>query len=286
MAATITKPGYWFIWGHSTSGAGSPPQAGVVLFSDKGNLPNATGAIFIDAADAASLNMTRLNNAIQQSKQTWLYQIPATGTHNDPQSIGARAVGQGSALYNWNQVGVQATNDLTFLALLIGVGVGIKATTGAGGAAAEGGAAGGATSTAISTGAKALGSDISTLGGSLTGLASVGALAALIADPNFWLRIAEFIGGVVLLFVGIKSLGQTSGAKGVGIPDRPIRTQARRASGRIRLQQPSERSPSAPHPDVMAQRQQKLDIESRKVAVREGKLQLAQPKPGKVTPVE
>ena len=220
MAASISQPGYWFI----TGAVQGQNVAGLVKFTQPGSLPNATNAIFVDKLGVKSINMTSLHDAIQKAGATFLYEVPATGSHTNLQSIGARAVGKGKALYTNTQAGIQPTNDLTIAALIAGgiagaaavIGGGATAAetagaeaaggTGAGVAAAEGGAAGGVASKvasgAGSVASKILGSSASTL----TKDAALAGFLALFTSLAFWLRVGEALIGAALLLLGLRAM--------------------------------------------------------------------------------
>jgi len=246
MSVDITAPGYWFISNKGLPGSGGGNEtAGVVLFTGTGTLPNASQAVYLDNPNVVSLSMANLTKAIHQTGNNFLFDVPATGTHNNVQSIGARAVGEGSALYHPSQAGVTATNDLTIAALIIAApvaasvagsaGVAAEEAGGAATGAAAGGAAGGAAgkvaSTIASGAAKSALGDLSGVTSGLAGLAGLGALGTMLADPGFWLRAIEVVGGLVLLFIGIKSLGGTSSGQVIQMqasprPNRPLRSVA------------------------------------------------------------
>lgn len=104
-----------------------------------------------------------------------------------------------------------STADQIAGALLPLVGLGAaaalpaEAATDAG--AAEAGAAGAATGAAASTAGYA------TKGLSdLANLAKAGGIAALLVDPHFLLRMLELVGGVLLLYFGLRQLGNVAGA--------------------------------------------------------------------------
>lgn len=229
MAAAITKPGYWWI----TNGQG---LAGIVKYNKTGTLKNATDAVFVGKN---SVSQGLLDSAINNTKSSWVWEAPVGptgwGTSSQPPGVLMAQTAQktGHAFFSAKNLGIQTTTDLYALAVIVaapvaasvaGAGAGAAAVAGAGAAGGEAATAGGAgTAAATGGGAGAVASkaasaassgisDLSSLTGSLKGLTTIAAVVSLFADPQFWLRVIETLGGLYLIFLGIKSLTQDQGS--------------------------------------------------------------------------
>jgi hypothetical protein len=101
---------------------------------------------------------------------------------------------------------------IAFGAGAVGAGAGAAADAAASAAAADGTAAAGSGAAA----SQATGYTSAAIKG-LSSLSAAGGLAALLVDPRFLLRMAEVIGGFVLVLMGIRFLANAGGAN-IGNP--------------------------------------------------------------------
>lgn len=196
MSASITSPGYWLV--------ASPSGSGIVRYTSTGQISSATGAVYLGGQ---SINPNNLQNAIGQLGTVGLDEVPGGLT-----TLIGQAESKGSALLKQTPSG--ATWDPSFTVLAAGLGL----TAGGALAAAAGDAALGAGEAAAGAGADA--AETATGGGlaggaasyalkglsSLSSLAKAGGIAALLVDPSFLWRMVKIVGGLGLVYLGVKQL--------------------------------------------------------------------------------